>query len=83
MARARAACYSAPYDERAMKKMALKPCTHVRRAVRLAWGKRLSQGTVPIFPILLSRSTSLNVTRGNKRYLRLTVNPRVSESAER
>ena len=38
-----------------------------------SWGKRLAKGNVPVIPVFVGGSWSLQVPRGNKRVLRVPV----------
>lgn len=40
-----------------------------------SWGKRMSQGTAKIIPVYIGGSWTLQVPRGNKRVLSLSVDP--------
>ncbi len=39
-----------------------------------SWGKRMAKGKVPMIPVFVGGSWSLQVPRGNKRVLRVNVN---------
>ncbi|MBI5201312.1 MAG: hypothetical protein HY925_06975 [Elusimicrobia bacterium] len=41
-----------------------------------AWGKRMQKGNVRMIPVFVGGAWSLQVPRGNKRVLRLNVNPK-------
>lgn len=39
-----------------------------------SWGKRMAKGSVPMIPVFVGGAWSLQVPRGNKRVLRVSVN---------
>ncbi len=46
-----------------------------------AWGKRLAKGDAPIVPVYVNGSWTINVTRGNKRPLKVVVPVKPKKSA--
>ncbi len=42
-----------------------------------AWGKRMQKGNVRMIPVYVGGAWSVQVPRGNKRVLRLSVNPKL------
>ncbi|MBI4424206.1 MAG: hypothetical protein HY554_10790 [Elusimicrobia bacterium] len=41
-----------------------------------SWGKRIAKGRVPMIPVFVGGSWSVQIPRGNKRVLRLNVTSR-------
>lgn len=52
-----------------MQKVADRPAASLLRS----WGKRMAKGKVPVIPVYVGGNWILNIPRGNKRVLRLTV----------
>lgn len=45
----------------------------VSKRLLKAWGKRLAKGDAPIVPVYVNGAWTINVTRGNKRPLKVVV----------
>lgn len=48
-----------------------------------SWAKRMAKGNARVIPVYVGGSWSLQVPRGNKRVLRVNVNEKPKESAEK